>query len=122
LEELIARINNLLDITQRKTKASNSTLTPLGKYEFNPQKYELRLGEQIRKLSHREAELLNILIENQNAITQRKEILMRVWGDDSFFNSRNLDVYVTKLRDYLKADPHIQIISIKGVGYHFLVE
>jgi DNA-binding response OmpR family regulator len=122
LEELIARINNLLEITQRKTKASNNTLSQLGKYEFNPQKYELRLGEQTRKLSHREAELLNILIENQNVITQRKEILMRVWGDDSFFNSRNLDVYITKLRDYLKADPHIQIISIKGVGYHFLVE
>jgi DNA-binding response OmpR family regulator len=122
LEELIARINNLLDITQRKATPANNGLTQLGEYEFNPQKYELRLGEQVRKLSHREAELLSILIENRNAITQRKEILMRVWGDDSFFNSRNLDVYITKLRDYLKADPHIQIISIKGVGYNFLTE
>ncbi|MCU0444851.1 MAG: response regulator transcription factor [Microscillaceae bacterium] len=121
LEELIARIHNLLDITQRKN-AHNQGLTTLGKYEFSPQRYELKQGEQVRKLSHREAELLGILLENRNAITQRKEILLRVWGDDSFFNSRNLDVYITKLRDYLKEDPNIQIISIKGVGYHFLVE
>ncbi|HMR56211.1 MAG TPA: winged helix-turn-helix domain-containing protein [Cyclobacteriaceae bacterium] len=51
----------------------------------------------------------------------RKTMLLRVWGDDSFFNSRNLDVYITKLRDYLKEDPSIEIITIKGVGYHFAV-
>jgi DNA-binding response OmpR family regulator len=62
LEELIARINNLLEITQRKTNPSNNNPTQLGKFEFNPQKYELRVGDQIRKLSHREAELLSILL------------------------------------------------------------
>jgi len=48
-------------------------------------------------------------------------VLMRVWGDDSFFNSRNLDVYVTKLRDYLKEDAGVEIITMKGIGYHFSV-
>ena len=65
--------------------------------------------------------LLQILSENKNTIVTRKDVLMRVWGDDSFFNSRNLDVYITKLRDYLKGDPAVEIITIKGVGYHFVV-
>jgi DNA-binding response OmpR family regulator len=65
--------------------------------------------------------LLQILAENQNTNIDRKTMLLRVWGDDSFFNSRTLDVYITKLRDYLKEDPSIEIITIKGVGYHFAV-
>jgi DNA-binding response OmpR family regulator len=65
--------------------------------------------------------LLQLLLEHKNATTQRKDILLQLWGDDSFFNSRNLDVYITKLRDYLKDDASIEIITIKGVGYHFAV-
>jgi DNA-binding response OmpR family regulator len=64
--------------------------------------------------------LLQILCENKNNTVTRKDILLRVWGDDSFFNSRNLDVYITKLRDFLKEDSAIEIITIKGVGYHFV--
>jgi DNA-binding response OmpR family regulator len=75
----------------------------------------------VKKLSSREATLLSVLAENRNGTTNRKDILMKIWGDDSFFNSRNLDVYITKLRDYLKEDPTIEIITIKGVGYHFAV-
>ncbi len=65
--------------------------------------------------------LLQILAEHQNNNIDRKTMLLRVWGDDSFFNSRNLDVYITKLRDYLREDASIEIITIKGVGYHFAV-
>ena len=65
--------------------------------------------------------LLQVLSENKNVVVTRKEVLMKVWGDDSFFNSRNMDVYITKLRDYLKEDSSIEIITIKGVGYHFAV-
>ena len=119
MEELIARINNLLHISQRqKTTPAGEVLT-IGKYEFNPMRYELRLGDSVKKLSSREASLLLVLAENRNGTTNRKDILMKLWGDDSFFNSRNLDVYITKLRDYLKEDPNIEIITIKGVGYHF---
>ncbi|MCU0394053.1 MAG: response regulator transcription factor [Thermoflexibacter sp.] len=120
LEELIARINNLLQITSRKANPFNGTIQ-IGKYELNPEKYELKIGEQIKKLSAREVELFKIFAENQNIIINRKEILLRVWNDDSFFNSRNLDVYITRMRDYLKEDEKIEILSIKGVGYHFLV-
>jgi DNA-binding response OmpR family regulator len=120
MEELIARINNLLQITQsQKANPISSELILIGKYEFNPLRYELKFEGKVKKLSSREATLLSILTENRNGTTNRKDILMKLWGDDSFFNSRNLDVYITKLRDYLKDDPTIEIITIKGVGYHF---
>ncbi|WP_448519259.1 response regulator transcription factor [Rhodoflexus sp.] len=121
LEELIVRIQNLLQLTQEKPVMRNDGTVSIGRYTFLPQRYELRLGEEVRKLSHRESELLSIFAENQNKIISRQDILMRVWHDDSFFNSRTLDVYITKLRGLLKEDSSIQILSIKNVGYHFLV-
>ena len=118
MEELIVRLNNLLALSQGNA-ATNSDSVQIGKYEFHPMKYELHLGESIRKLSAREADLLKILLENRNFTVARKDILIKVWGDDHFFNSRNLDVYITKLRECFKDDPEIRIITIKGVGYHF---
>lgn len=119
MEELIVRVNNLLKLA-RQAGAPASDAIALGRYTFHPQRYELRLGDSVRKLSHREAMLLTVLSETRHVIVQRKDILMSVWGDDSFFNSRNLDVYVTKLRDYLKEDPGVEIVTIKGVGYRFV--
>jgi DNA-binding response OmpR family regulator len=119
MEELIVRINNLLQLKQHQKNTVLPDNVCIGRYEFNPLRYELKIGDQVRKLSNREANLLAILSENRNGTTNRKDILMRLWGDDSFFNSRNLDVYITKLRDYLKDDASIEIITIKGVGYHF---
>ena len=123
MEELIVRIQNLLSLSHPK-QANQVVLTniTIGKFEFLTQRYELRLGENVRKLSHREAELLKILNESRFFTIQRKDILLKIWGDDSFFNSRNLDVYITKLRDYLKDDPSVQIMTIKGVGYNFIVD
>ncbi|NJM26510.1 MAG: response regulator transcription factor [Bacteroidia bacterium] len=117
MEELIVRIQNLIQITKQKNAESESV--KIGNFEFAPLRYELRNNGNVKKLSHRESTLLQMLVENRNATVYRKDILMRLWGDDSFFNSRNLDVYITKLRDYLKDDPSIEIITIKGVGYHF---
>lgn len=121
MEELIVRVNNLLQLTKPTSKPQKLDIVVLGKYEFNALRYELKFGEQVRKLSHREASLLQILSEHQNTTVSRKDVLMHVWGDDSFFNSRNLDVYISKLRDYLKTDPNLEIATIKGVGYHFSV-
>lgn len=120
MEELIIRMENLLQLVQGR-QVETGAVIPIGKYEFHPLKLELRLGNDIRKLSHRETELLKILIEHRNFAVQRKDILQQIWGDDSFFNSRNLDVYIKKLRDYLKDDPTVEIITLKGVGYHFVV-
>lgn len=121
MEELIARINNLLQLVQKQKATASTECIAIGRYEFNPLRYELKFENSVKKLSSREATLLSILAENRNGTTNRKDILMKLWGDDSFFNSRNLDVYITKLRDYLKEDPTIEIITIKGVGYHFAV-
>jgi len=76
--------------------------------------------ERRPELSYRENELLKLLYENRNKIIDRKDILNLLWGDDSFFNSRNLDVYIAKLRNYLKEDPALEIITIKGIGYRFV--
>ena len=118
MEELIVRIQNLLKLTQ-SVRQTGQDVIPVGSYEFMPNRYELRIGDKVKKLSHREATLLNMLVENKNSTILRRDILMKLWGDDSFFNSRNLDVYVTKLRDCFKGDKSIQIITIKGIGYHF---
>jgi len=120
MEELIVRINNLLSIT-RRTRPATQGIVSIGKFEFDVARHDLKIEGQTRKLSHREAMLLQILADNRNTVVPRKDILMKIWGDDSFFNSRNLDVYVTKLRDFLKGDPSIEIITIKGVGYRFAV-
>jgi DNA-binding response OmpR family regulator len=120
MEELIVRINNLLQLTVQKSNKPAENIV-IGNYEFVPLRYELRFGDVIKKLSHRESTLLQLLIDSRNTTLLRKDILMKLWGDDSFFNSRNLDVYITKLRDYLKEDAAIAIITIKGVGYQFTV-
>ncbi|HEX6225740.1 MAG TPA: response regulator transcription factor [Chryseolinea sp.] len=120
MEELIVRVNNLLKLAAHKNSKIPETVS-LGKFEFVPLRFELKCGGSVRKLSNRESTLLQLLTENKNATVLRKEILLKLWGDDSFFNSRNLDVYITKLRDYLKEDKAIEIITIKGIGYQFTV-
>jgi DNA-binding response OmpR family regulator len=119
MEELIVRVNNLLHLTQKLSNMSQENYV-IGKYSFSPHRYEISNNGVTRKLSHREASLLQLLFENRNSTIERKNILMSLWGDDSFFNSRNLDVYITKLRELLRDDPAIEIITIKGIGYRFI--
>lgn len=125
VEELIVRINNLLMLTQSvppPTQSSSEGSVPhaIGQYLFFPGRQELVLGEKTKRLSHRETELLAALVNQKQGTVLRKQILDKIWGNDSFFNSRNLDVYITKLRDYLKEDEKIQIITLKGVGYRLV--
>jgi len=121
LEELIVRIENLLNLTNSQKQQMKQEI-PFGEFIFSPSRYELKDPKgEVRRLSHKEAGILTLLLENANQTTERKQILINLWGDDSYFNSRNLDVYITKLRDYLKADPKVEIITIKGIGYYFSV-
>jgi two-component system response regulator VicR len=123
LEELFVRINNQLNLRTgelRKLKVTNDAIK-IGKYIFFPLKYELHFNNLIIKLSQRDIEILHILVSGINRVTDRKELLMKVWGDDSFFNSRNLDVYIRKLRQYFSEDSTIQIQTLKGKGYLFIV-
>lgn len=123
MEELMARIENLLSLTQVKQKNSklSSIISISSIYTFYPQKLELHSEGLVKSLSHRESQIIELLCLNKNEVTQRKQILLKVWGDDSFYNSRNLDVYITKIRGYLKQDPRIKITTLKGVGYQFVV-
>ena len=93
----------------------------IGKFIFDPNNQLLTISNETLKLSFRETELLQYLFLSNHSIIQRKDLMNHIWGNDSFFNSRNLDVYITKLRGYLKNDPSIQIITIKGVGYRFVI-
>lgn len=121
LEELIVRINNLYEISQNKTAhIDNLNEIRIGKYLFLPTKQELVSNNESRKISYRECQLLLMLSENKSEIVSRKLILDTIWGDDHFFNSRNLDVYITKLRNYLKSDQKIEIITLKSVGYRLV--
>ena len=121
MEELIVRIQNLLRLRQDGVKKISSESVRMGKYSFQINRQVLSSGKEQRKLSFRESELLKLLYENRDKVIDRKEILNLLWGNDSFFNSRNLDVYITKLRSYLKDDPSLEIITIKGIGYRFVV-
>ena len=122
MEELIVRIHNLLHLQNHQPEKNNIDEVPLGKYTFYLNRQLLHDGKEDRKLSYRETALLKMLYENRDGITERKEILNVLWGNDSFFNSRNLDVYITKLRSYLKKDPSLEILTIKGIGYRFIVD
>lgn len=120
MEELIVRIQSLLrNKAEGTTKLTGDTVS-FGKYTFQLNRQVLTHGKEERKLSYRESELLKLLYENRSTVIDRKDILNLLWGNDSFFNSRNLDVYITKLRSYLKDDPSLEIITIKGIGYRFV--
>jgi len=123
MKELIARINNQMNILQANRQVNNvkNIKIELGQFVFLQDKYELIINNKIKKLSLRESQVLTILAAHRNQTVARKTLLMSVWGDDSFFNSRTLDVYIRKLRSYLSEDPHIEIITLKGEGYHFIV-
>ena len=123
IEELIARIENQLHLHNEKNKLSNERGgdIQIGTYKFSSNRYELQGPSGLIKLSQREKQVLDIFALSINQVIDRKELLLEVWGDDSFFNSRNLDVYIRKLRNHFKEDPNIQIKTLKGKGYLFLV-
>jgi len=118
LEELIARIENQLKMVDgREDQKNELTEIGIGHFIFIPGKYELRKDNKIIRLSNRDTEVLSFLAANKNKVVERKSLLISVWGDDSFFNSRNLDVYIRKLRKYFSGDPSVEIKTLKGKGY-----
>jgi DNA-binding response OmpR family regulator len=122
MEELIVRIENQLKLV--KTRTDNRTepdIIMIGSFRFDPLRYELQSRSGKIKLSNRDMQLLKMLYSNRNRVTVRKDLLMAIWGDDSYFNSRNLDVYIRKLRHYFSDDNSIEIITLKGNGYLFIV-
>lgn len=124
IEELIVRIYNQLTISNGKTHPPGfqDSEIHIGTYTFYPDRYELSSPKGMIRLSQRDQEILSLLVSSNSRVIDRKQLLLSVWGDDSFFNSRNLDVYIRKLREYFKHDQGIRIQTLKGKGYLFLVE
>ena len=122
MEELIVRIENAMRFKNYDDKRdSKKDIVKIGRYTFYLHHQLLKNNGDEKKLSFRESELLKILYENRDRIIDRRDILNLLWGNDNFFNSRNLDVYITKLRSYLKADSALEILTIKGIGYRFII-
>jgi len=121
MEEMIVRIQNTLRNKEAMPASLSGESVAIGRYQFLWRRQVLALDGVERKLSFRENELLKFLYSGRDKVIDRKDILQLLWGNDSFFNSRNLDVYITKLRGYLKEDGALEIITIKGVGYRFVL-
>lgn len=121
MEELILRIENLLQLQGKKERILINKIIKLGAYEFAYSKFQLSYKKEVITLSHRENELILLFSTSINKKLDRSKILNDIWGNDSIHNSRNLDVYIRKLRVYFEKDPNIKLITLRGVGYHFSV-
>ncbi len=121
-EVLICKIDAILSRTV-KEQSINTTLTifSLGRYNFNLDLREIEIEGEMQKLSPKESELLHLLCKHKNNVLPRELALNSIWGEDSYFTTRSMDVYITKLRKYLKKDPSIEIINIHGNGYRLVV-
>ena len=119
IEELLLRVEAVLRRT-RGDNVSNQDVFSIGIYTFNATKQTLTNGDNEQKLTAKESELLKYLCFNRNGILDRNFALRTIWNDDSYFNARSMDVYITKLRKYMKDDPSIQIINVRGKGFKLI--
>lgn len=119
IDELVVRIQARLKPSDQP--AGPPAVVRLGQYEFDyPHQRLHRLGHT-QELTHREAQVLHHLYAQRNQVLERRAVLQALWGDDTFFNGRSLDVYITRLRRYLTADKQVQIVNIRGVGYKLML-
>ncbi len=121
MEELLFRLEAILRRTKADSKLSAQNVYTLGKYVFDFQKQTLTSTDDTHKLTTKESELLKLLCDNMNEILDRNYALKAIWSDDSYFNARSMDVYITKLRKYLKDEPSIEIINVHGKGFKLIV-
>ncbi|MVM32153.1 response regulator [Spirosoma sp. HMF4905] len=127
MEELLLRIQAILRRYQRSTDSADPSIYKIGSLSFDyPHQLLSRTTDtleelQPQKLTSKESELLKLLAQNLNQPVSRSFALKMVWGDDSYFNARSMDVYVTKLRKYLKEDPAVQLVNVHGEGFKLIV-
>jgi len=123
IEELLLRINALLKRVSKDNTAAEPVQTQfeIGKYTFDYTTQLIQFNGQQQKLSTKEAELLQLLCLKKNTVLTREEALLSIWHDDNYFNGRSMDVFLSKLRKYLKEDPKVEILNVHGKGYKLLV-
>jgi len=120
IEELLMRIEAILRRTRKDSPDSEQSSFQIGRYLFDATKQTLQLDDEVRKLTTKESELLKYLCINKNSLLDRNFALKTIWVDDSYFNARSMDVYITKLRKYLADDPTIEIINVRGKGFKLI--
>lgn len=118
--ELIVRVKALLNRVQ--VKQDKSDHYQIGRYTFDAVTQQLFLSDKKMVLSNRESEILKRLCDNKNQVLHNKNLLMELWGDDGYFTTRSLNVFITKLRQKLADDPTISILNIRGAGYKLIEE
>ncbi len=121
IEELILKINVFLRRKQIVGDTSKAEYD-VGKYTLDYKNLRLNIDDESKKLTLKEAELLKYLVSNKNAVVKRSDILIAVWGKDDYFLGRSLDVFISRLRKYLKGDENIEISNRHGVGFVFKIE
>jgi DNA-binding response OmpR family regulator len=121
MDELLFRIEAVLRRVKTGVQPASQTYT-LGKYTFDIQKQVLQKEEASYKLTTKESELLKLLCDNANQVLERNYALKTIWEDDNYFNARSMDVYITKLRKYLRDEPAIEILNVHGKGFKLVVQ
>lgn len=124
IEELLLRVNALLKRVAEPVKSDSTELPSkfeIGNYQFDYTAQLIQHGGFQQKVSTKEAELLRLLCLKKNQVLTREEALLSIWHDDNYFNGRSMDVFLSKLRKYLKEDPKVEIINVHGKGYKLLV-
>lgn len=116
IEELILKIEVFLKRSQVVSPESDY-LHRIGQFQFDYKNLTLFTSEDERRLTQKEADLLKLFLDNRNQVLKRSTILERLWGEDDYFLGRSLDVFISRLRKYLKQDPDIRIENIHGVGF-----
>ncbi len=123
MEELLLRIDNILKRTKFKNMDLQSKdIFDVGVFTFDYKNLKLTNAAETQKLTKKEADLLRLLCMHQNEVLERDTALRIVWGDDDYFLGRSMDVFITKLRKYLKADPSIRITNVHGVGFKLEID
>lgn len=121
MEELILRIGAILRRTSGDRKATEELKFNIGSLAFDARKQTLTDATETRKLTTKESELLRLLCVNANSVLERNFALKTIWIDDNYFNARSMDVYITKLRKYLKNEPNVEILNVHGKGYKLIM-
>jgi DNA-binding response OmpR family regulator len=117
VEELILRMEVFLRRAKAGEGQKNQQILQIGKYTLNFSNLQLEIAGTSRELTQREAELLRELITNKNNLVTREHLLTQVWGESDYFKGRSMDVFISRLRKYLKDDPTLQLRNIHGVGF-----
>ncbi len=120
-EVLLLKIKAILKRNEELHREEVNAVYDLGNYHFNPRLRELTIADKTQTLSPKENELLKMLSEYKNDLLSREIALKKIWGSDTYFNGRSMDVYIAKLRKYLKEDPALEIVNIHGNGFRLVV-